>query len=692
VLFYLSEVLYRVVPDFYEELADALAKVFGADATQLTLPPILAFGTWVGGDMDGNPDVTGKTIRETLARQQQVILLAYHEECQRLAQRLSQSASRISVSSALSQRIEEYTTLLPGSRTITPTRHDRMPYRVFLAQIALRLRHTYETRSSGYESAREFSADVQLIAESLRANRGVNAGYDSVQRLRRRIDTFGFHLATLDVRQHTSVHHEVLGRGLDDPLWRTREPGERQRLLGAAIESDLGPRVELDPLGRRTRGVFEAIMQGRHRYGSAAVGSYIVSGTRGPDDVLAVLLLARWAEAYDRRTGAVAIDVAPLFDTIGTLEESGEIVGRLLADPVYRSHLEQRGSRQYVLIGYAQSAKEGGLCAARVATHQAQRSLARVLGEAGERHVLFHARGGSTALGGGRIDAPVRAAPCETVNGVLRITEQGDIVNQSYGLLPIAMRTLERAFNALASCTSGQRATGTRPESAEHVACARTLAQASRSAYRALLDAPGFYEYFCAVTPIDVIERMQIGSRPAFRPDGQGLDALRPVSWVFAWTQPRHLLPGWYGAGSGLSAAIEQHGLPLLQDAYASWFFLHELIDAIEAMLARTDLEIAQAYQVLAPAQLAGFFEPIRAEYAAACAAVLRIKSATRLLDSDATLQRSIQLRNPYVDPMNLMQIDLLQRWRASDRREHDLFQALLASISGIAQGLQSTG
>ena len=696
VLYYLSEVLYRVVPEFYQEIADALGKLYGVEAEALELPTIIRFGSWVGGDMDGNPDVHGKTIRETLARQRQVIIRAYHDECQSLAERLSQSASRISVSSALSKRIEEYMTLLPASRAIVPARHDRMPYRVFLAQIGARLSNAFDGRSNGYENAAQLRADVRLIADSLRANRGWHAGHYSVQRLLRRIDTFGFHLATLDVRQHTTVHHQVLMRGLDDPRWLARTAAERHRTLAAGIEAELGPRRELDPVGRRQLGVFESLVQCRHRYGQESVGYYIVGGTADTDDVLATLLLARWADGVDKRTAEVALDVAPLFESIDTLAASPDILSRLMADPVYRRHLQSRGQRQCVLIGYADSDKEGGLCAARLAIERAQRSLAATLARAGGRPVLFHARGGSVALGGGRIDALVRAAPRQAATGTLRLTEQGEVVNQSYGLRAIAMRTLERAFNALslsAAAMRGQRLDSPAEAQDAQLECAATLAAASRERYRHLVYGDGaFYDYFRHVTPIDVIERMQIGSRPAYRDQPCGLATLRPVPWVFAWTQSRYLLPGWYGAGAGLGEAIARHGLASLQRLYAEWFFLRSLLDDVEAMLARADLEIAQSYDALAPVASRRFFADIRAEHTAACEHVLAIKGHTRLLDGDATLQRSIQLRNPYVDPMNLMQIDLLERWRSGERSDRDLFEALLASISGIAQGLQSTG
>ncbi|HXS27955.1 MAG TPA: phosphoenolpyruvate carboxylase [Steroidobacteraceae bacterium] len=688
VLYYLSEVLYRVVPELYEEIAEALAKLYDVEADAIELPPLLSFGTWVGGDMDGHPDVQGKSIRETLARQHQVILTAYHEECLALAERLAQSASRVGVSSALAKRIEEYARLLPGSRALAPSRHDRMPYRVFLAQIAMRLRHTFEGRASGYESAAALSADVRLIAESLRANKGWNAGHHSVRRLLRRIETFGFHLATLDVRQESAIHHAIVAQGLDDPAWGGRPSEERHRLLAEALERDTGPQVELDPLGKRARGVFESITQARHRYGPAAVGYYIVSGATGTDDVLAVLLLARWAEACDRRTGEVALDIAPMFDSVESLEASGAILGRLLADPLYRRHLESRGRPQCVVIGYAEGNKEAGLPASRLAAQSAQRQLAGALAALGERHVVFHARGGSVALGGGRIDAIVRAAPREAVNGVLRLTEQGEGVNQSYGLQPIALRTLERAFHAL---VCGPRAAS--PEHPAHAECAATLSRAARDTYRRLVygDAQ-FFEYFRNATPIDVIERMQIGSRPAYRSLPAQLETLRPVPWTFAWTQSRLLLSAWYGAGTGLAQAIEQHGLAAVREACEGDIFLRLLIADVEAMLARADLEIAAAYDELAPAPLRRFFSDIRAEYELACERLLEVKHARRLLDADPTLQRAIDLRNPYIDPMNLMQVDLLARWRAGGREDRDLFEALLASVSGIAQGLQSTG
>jgi phosphoenolpyruvate carboxylase len=693
ILFYLVEILYRVVPAFYEEISQALGKVYGTTSAPVRVPSILHIGSWAGGDMDGNPDVHAKTIRETLARQQQVIVQSYFGECQALAQRLSQSAGRVSASADLLKRTDEYTRLLPGARAITPARHDRMPYRVFLAQIGERLRSVHEGRASGYENARQLRDDISLIAASLKANKGANAGLFYVERLLRRIDTFGFHLATLDVRQHASVLHHVIARGFDDARCTARLRSERRDLLAQALEKDRGPVTELDALGRRTLAVFDAIMQGRHRYGPEAIGYFIVSGASGADDVLAALLLARWAAAYDKRTGEVALDIAPQFESVEALERCGDTMQELLADPLYRRHLEAHGRRQCVLIGYSDSNKETGPCASHIAIHRAQQDLARVLAAAGEQHVLFHARGGSLARGGGRIESIVRAAPAGAIDGVLRIREQGATVKQGYGLRPIAMRTLERAFNALSLTTAAVRRGQLAADSAEQLQIAALLAQESRAAYRRLVwDDPQFYQFFQAVTPIDVIERMQIGSRSAHRSEGAGIAGLLPVPWVFAWAQTRYMLPGWYGAGAGLAAVVQQHGLARMREISAGWFFLRNLIDDVETLLARADLEIAHYYDALAPEPLRHYADEIRAEYRAACAQVLAIRDSRALLDSDPTLQRSIQLRNPYVDPMNLMQVDLLERWRASGRQDRDLFEALLASVGGIAQGLQSTG
>ncbi|HEV7614424.1 MAG TPA: phosphoenolpyruvate carboxylase [Steroidobacteraceae bacterium] len=691
VLFYLIDILYRVVPLFYEEIEAALAKSYSVEAEQLDVPSILHFGSWVGGDMDGNPDVHGKTIRETLHRHQQVIVSTYFAECGQLAEALSQSANRVGVSAALAARIDSYSAILPGAQALAPARHDRMPYRMFFGQIGERLKATYEGRPNAYQNPEELLADIGLAADSLTLNRGRHAGYFLVRRFMRRVRTFGFHLATLDVTQHAHVHDLVIAQGLGIADWPSLAPEERLRQLRDLLARDQGPTSAFDALGRRSLWVFEAIAQARHKFGGRAIGEYIVSGAQGPEDILAVMLLARWADITDKRTGESPLDVAPLLESIESLERAGELLHALHQEPAYRRHLAARGNRQMVVIGYSDTNKEGGIAASRWALQVAQSEVLRAAREAGINVLIFHGRGGTPARGGGRTENLVEAVPDGAIRGFLRLTEQGEVVNQSYGLRPIAMRTLERTFASVALATAH---TGDKPPVAPAYAAAmRTIAARSLAAYRELaFGSPEFFEYFRAATPIDVIELMHIGSRPAARAGGDGVHALRAIPWVFAWTQSRHMLPGWFGFGSGLGAALEQHGEDVVGQMVAHWPFFGHLLDDVEAMLGRTDLEIASHYDALAGDALRTYPDCIRREYGLTVAHVLRLRGSARLLDSDPTLQRSIKLRNPYIDPMHLMQVDLLRRWRKTGREDRALFTALRATINGIAQGLQATG
>src|ERR1700684_1947357 len=329
VLFYLIDILYRVVPLFYEEIEAALAKAFSVPVESLDVPSILHFGSWVGGDMDGNPDVHGKTIRETLHRHQQVIVSTYFAECGQLAESLSQSANRVGVSTALAARIDSYSAILPGAQALAPARHDRMPYRIFFGQIGERLRATYEGRPHAYQNSDELLADVKLAADSLTANRGRHAGYFLVRRFIRRVRTFGFHIATMDVTQSAHVHHEVIAQGLGMPEWTQLPRAERLVRLREVLARDLGPTTPLDATGRRLLWVFDTIAYARHKFGQRATGSYIVSGAEGPADLLAVLLLARWADTTDKRTGECRLDVAPVLDFFAALGGGGDLLGGL---------------------------------------------------------------------------------------------------------------------------------------------------------------------------------------------------------------------------------------------------------------------------------------------------------------------------------------------------------------------------
>ncbi len=689
-LFYLAEVVYRVVPALYEEIALWMQTVFGLPPELGRMPLILRFGSWVGGDLDGNSDVHAKAIRETAHRHHQRVISAYFQECHALADRLSQSAGRVGTSAELEARIAEYDILVPKAREATSTRHDRMPYRIFLAQVAERLRMTYDGRPNHYESAGQFVRDVRLVASSLRDNKGLHAGLFPVERLLCRALTFGFHLATLDVRQHATVHRDVVAQGLGREDWKSVAAGDRSAAMCASISRDRGPEAGFDAVGRRTLAVFEAMQQVRNRYGERAIGDYIVSGTESADDVLSVLLLARWANVTDRAIGEVPLDVVPLIETVGALEGAGPLLRSLLAEPSYRRHLAARGRRQTVLLGYAESNQAIGIAASRHAIYRAQVELMAAAAEASVDLTLFYGRGGPSSRGGGPIEQLVENAPDGATRGRLRATEQGEGISNSYGLRRIALRSFEKAVFAVAM----DRIEAPRPPARERElrALMGSIAAASRARYRGLVHGhAGFIQFFRDATPIDVIERMQIGGRAAGR-EGEGVGAVRPVPWMYAWMQSRHVLPGWFGIGSGLEAAAREHGAGSIEQALAEWAFLANLVEDVELDLVRADLEIAAHYEGLAGGEAAAIAAEIRREHALATKWVTAIQGEANLLDARPQLQRAAVLRAPYGDPMHLMQVDLLRRWRAGGREDAALFDALLASVSGIALALQATG
>jgi phosphoenolpyruvate carboxylase len=475
---------------------------------------------------------------------------------------------------------------------------------------------------------------------------------------------------------------------LGDPGWSARTSEQRTARLREAIERDEAPVCVLDPSGKRSLWVFEALTHCRHRYGTDAIGPYVVSAARGVDDMLSVLLLSRWADTTDSRSGGVPTDVAPLFESATALRACGEIMTQVFNEPAYRKHLIGRANHQYVMIGYSASNKESGIVMSRWLLRNAQEALFAAADAAGIDLTLFHGQSDSGFRGGGRTEVIVRSGPDSARRGRLRITEQGELINEKYGLRPIALRVFEQAFNALTLSRAG----ATPPE---HVDprwrdAMDLLGNEAARVYRAVVyEDAEFADFFHQVSPIDVIERMQIGSRPTARPERSGIEALRAIPWAHAWSQCRYMLPGWFGAGSALVLAAKQLGEPLLREMCSGWFFFSNLIDDIELALARADLGIAAAYDTLVDPQHRRFIEMLRAEYERTREEVLKVRGGERLLDGEPTVQRSIMLRNPYIDPMHLVQVDLLRRWRAGGRSDRELLNALVATVSGIGQALQ---
>ena len=690
VLFFVTDVLYRAMPPFYEDMESALERIYGEDGKKIKVPNLLRFGSWVGGDMDGNPNVNAKTIRATLARQRSLVLDLYYNECAGLSEKLSQTTDRTGFSDAMLARIEEYRGVFPNAYHAVPARHREMPYRVFLRLVRQRLQSTYDDDIYPYENVQQLLDDIGLIADSLRENNGEHAGLFAVRRLLRRIHTFGFHLVTLDVRQDAELHRRVVGECLGEDDWMDMPAAERTERLIEAISTREGAPMDLSTQARKTIAVFQAIAFCRRKYGPEAIGPFIISMTQGVDDVLSVMLLAQWGELHNKK-GQVPLDIMPLLETVDDLKNGPAILEELLSVDLYRKHIKRRNNRQMVMIGYSDSNKDSGLASARWALQNAQEVIAETAATHKIDLTIFHGRGGTISRGGGKTHVAVLSAPAGTVNGRLRITEQGEIINEKYGLRGIALRTLEQMTGSVALATALPRHRGA--DSPEWHGIMDTIAAESRRAYRNLVyETEGFFEYFRNATPIDLIERMRIGSRPSSRRRQQGVEDLRAIPWVFAWTQSRVILPGWFGVGSGMKKAIDEFGEEKVSEMCNEWYFQRCLSADMEMVLAKADLGIAELYSELAGDLHEQFFPIIQDEFKLTSDLILDYSDHDTLLEGDGTLQRAIMLRNPYVDPMSLMQVDLLSRWRASDRQDEDVFDALLASINGIAQGLQNTG
>jgi len=689
VLFYLADVLFRVAPAVHEELERALELAYGQPIR--VERPLLRFASWVGGDMDGNPNVGAETMRATLARHLELVLRHYGDELRRLHEHLSQSTTRVAIDDAVLTRVREYAARLPADFAAIPSRYQEMPYRQLLWLMAARLEHKQLGTKDGYGLPAEFRADLELIARSLEKHAGSLAGLVLVERTLRRVDVFGFHLAALDVRQDAEVHRGVVGTLLGDSHFQTRTPQERTELIAQALRVAGSPQVDTqDEQTVRTLDVFRALAEARERYGAQALGPYIISMAQGPDDALAVLLLAR-AGGCALTDGRVPLDIAPLFETVDDLYAGPDVLRALCKDPTYAEHLAARGGRQIVMLGYSDSNKDGGIAASRVALFRAQERLVTAATELGLDLTLFHGRGGSISRGGSKPRDGILAAPQGALGGHARSTEQGEIIGAKFGLRGIATRTLEVTLGALLERSAGGDPTPAPTE--EQRAIAQTLSIASRAAYRSFVrDEPDFPALFKGMTPIDVIERLEIGSRPARRRGMHGVEDLRAIPWVFAWTQCRAVLPGWFGVGTALIAAIETHGLEAVRRAMRDWPFLGMLVSDVEMVLAKSDLDIAARYAQLAGDVGARLFPILRAEHERTIETVLELGQATELLEHDPTLQRSIRLRNPYIDPMSFVQVDLLQRWRAGGREDKELERVLVQTVRGIARGLRNTG
>ncbi len=686
VLFYLSDVLYDIAPNFHEELEAQVKRLWPEGARDWLPGEMLRFGSWVGGDMDGNPSVGPDTVLETLKEQRRMVLGRYLHEVTHLAHLLSQTSSRVRFSASLDERLGDYRRRMPVVDRKLPDRHRDMPYRQYCRFLEARIRATVnssvEDDGPAYDSASELAGDLEIMARSLAENRGEHAGLFPLKRLLRRVRIFGFHMAALDLRVDSDDLHEAVGLALGDRQWMGREWADRLDRLKKNPAGELAGDAAEHPVSALFAGAVEAHRQ----FGPGSIQTLIISMTRNPADVMAAGWLARACGLDTSR-----LDIAPLFETVGDLESAADAMDHLLADPEYREHLDKRDRRQVVMLGYSDSNKDGGLVASRWSLFEAQRDLVAIFERREIRLALFHGRGGTISRGGGKTHRAILAAPAGSVAGYLRLTEQGEVIHRKYGLRPIALRNLEQMTGAVLKASLVPRRDDRDPE--QWRAVIRQVADTSRKTYRDLVYGhSGFAEYFRLATPVDVIERMRLGSRPASRKSGQGIEALRAIPWVFAWGQSRHALPGWFGLGSGLEQAAGEFSTRELAAMARDWPFLATLLEDVEMAMSKADLDIARHYAGLAGPLGEEIFPIIEREFELTRKLVCTLKEQDELLDRDPTLRRSIRLRNPYVDPMSFTQLDLLDRWRRGNRADSGLEEALIASVHGIAQGLQNTG
>jgi len=698
-LYFFENTLFDVVPRIYEKLEESLAKHYPDHSWHV--PSILAFGSWIGGDRDGNPFVTNETIESAIRAQKETALNRYAADIHDLYELLSPSRTRAKFSTEFLGQLASELESVPENELRMLARFEEEPYRQKLILMYRRIHASMDhnqqswsgqaTNDRAYASASELSDGLMMIEQSLRDHRGGSLACGKLARLIRRLNVFGFHLASLDIRQHSARHAsaiaEVLKRGRVADNYEELSEEDRVELLTTNISMDDQP---IDPEGftpqtEQVTSLFHLLKTAHLNAGIESVKSYIISMTENESDLLEVLYLMRRAGLYGQ------LEIVPLFETIEDLRLAPTIMERVFSNPVYMQHLQQRGSKQQIMIGYSDSNKDGGYLRASWMLFLAQRNLATTCAEHGVQLTLFHGRGGSIGRGGGPANRSILAQPQESIRGQIRLTEQGEVVSSRYTHKDIAFRHLQQLLNAVI-CSTGKR-----PSSAQNHRWAEIMESLSQSAfakYRSLVEHEDFIEYFQATTPIGQIGELNFGSRPARRKATSGVSDLRAIPWVFAWTQSRTNIPSWYGVGSALDSWITQNGAGELQAMYTEWPCFQTLMSNVHLGIGTTDLTISKLYSELARDNVAKLFTDIAEEFDLTRNQLLLVTQCEEVLDTEPWLQHSIQVRNPYVDPMNFVQIALLRRLRGSNDEveQAEIKRVIAQSINGIAAGMQNVG
>ena len=711
-LWYLETRLLEADAYVHSTLALAFEDEFArsADAFRLAVP--LRFGTWVGGDRDGNPYVTPEITIATARRASHVILGRYRDTLEDLTRRLSLSSSIVPPLDALIKSLEKDQKLLPLIWKKNRKRNADEPLRLKLSFMSARIEATRRLVASrdaarprkepaAYPNVAAFEADLQLVRKFLLRAGAEQACRTTVDPLYAAVRAHGFHGFMMDIRDHSDVHaaavKEILAPKDGDV------DGERLRSALLARKPILGKnRKKISDATRQAVDTMAAIRTIQDEAGEPAACTYIVSMTRSAEDLLKVMLLAREAGLVNLTGGKPAsrLDIVPLFETVDDLERAPEVMRSLFTDPVYSRQLEARGRKQEVMIGYSDSGKDAGMIASSWGLYRAQESLAEVFDEAGVELRLFHGRGGSVGRGGGSpVYRALAALPPGTTKGRIKITEQGEIISQQFGLVPVAERTLEvtAAGVLLHEFSDWRKKVGVKEVEDFREVMDRVSARSRDVYHRLVYDDDALFQLFRMATPIDELANARFGSRPAYRPGAAaGIEGIRAIPWGFGWTQIRLMLTGWLGVGTALGDEVSTRaGLRRIQRMAESWPFMDDLLGKAEMVCAKTDVEIASSYV----RHLGGdrkLVESLIGEYQRAVEALLLIRGHRQLLEDAPVLQSAITLRNPYVDPLSLLQISLLRRKRTgvakSEREREAIDDALATTLSGIAQGLRNTG
>ncbi len=698
ILYFLTEIAADGVPELFDDV-DAVLRTIGGSLDGPQVP--VRFGSWVGGDRDGNPNVTPETTLEVLAFQRGRALRLLVAEIEELS-------SELSVSTAVAGITEEMQAQLETDRDGFPDIASRFsklsagePYRQRCSVIHQRLLEAMDLPPGprAYRTPAEVEADLAVMSQSLEANEGSLLAQGRLARVRRILAMIGFHLAILDIRESASAHHLAL-EGLFSELdtgYSTMSRPERTALLASELESRRPLAPPAGPDARGSLALFTALRHALDQHGDGAIGSYIVSMTQGVDDVLAPVVLAREVGLIDIPSGIARLGFVPLFETIADLRGIGTMLRELFAVPAYRRLVEIRGNAQEVMVGYSDSNKDGGITTSQWEIHKALRAIAEVSTEVGIKVVVFHGRGGTVGRGGGPTNAAILSQPAGVVNGAVKITEQGEVIADKYGLPRLAQRNLDLALSAVVEATVAHR----HPRHGQGGIEAwndimELMSERAYQAYRSLLDTPGFVEYFQTSTPVEELAAMNIGSRPARRSGAEaGIDDLRAIPWVFGWTQSRQIIPGWFGVGTAMEAAQQAGFGEQFQTMYQDWQFFRTFVSNVEMTLVKTDLAIARHYvnRLVAP-ELHHFFDTIAEEHDLTVAHIAKLAGGD-LLNDLPVLKRTLAVRDAYLDPISVLQVELLARSRAATGVPADnrsIQRALLLTVNGIAAGLRNTG